>query len=65
MDNKVIEAKRAYHREKQREWREKNKEKVQAYQRAYQKQYRKDNAERLKRDTVNFYERLADEEVEQ
>lgn len=57
MGEDVLAAKRAYNREQQRKWREKNKEKA----REYQRQYKKDNAERIKQHQENFYKRLAEQ----
>lgn len=56
MEKATAEAKRAYNREYQRKWREKNSEKV----RAYQKKYRAENASRLKENSDAFYRRLAE-----
>ncbi|MBU5253334.1 hypothetical protein KQI46_15710 [Lysinibacillus capsici] len=60
MDKATIEAKRAYNRENQRKWRDKNKEKARVYQRQYMQKYRKENAERLKANSGAFYRRLAE-----
>lgn len=54
MEAKALEARRAY----QRKWREKNKERL----KAYQKQYRETHKEQLKQNSINFYNRLAEEQ---
>lgn len=56
MSDEQLQAKRAYNREKQREWRERNKDRYNEYQR----QYKKDKAEQVKKHTENFYRRLAE-----
>ncbi|MED4864993.1 hypothetical protein P9661_16085 [Bacillus subtilis] len=60
MNSETLEARRKYHRERMRQWRQKPENRVKENLR--KKKYRQQNPEKIEQHSLNFYARLAKED---